>query len=135
VLVWPTPAGTHRLTGADEGGTATRFHPLGALTGGRWSRSVRGVTDSAGNSPFRVLASGATELWAGRVRRGDKLAALGDAALEVERPMHVAGQDSERTLCGQRVDDLREYPVDFPSLEPRLRCPLCDAKLGHPEAR
>jgi hypothetical protein len=81
-----------------------------------------------------VLASGATELWVGRVRPGHKLAALGGAALEAERPLHVAAHGADRTLCDVRTDDLREYPVDFASLEPRLRCPLCNEKLGHPAA-
>jgi hypothetical protein len=81
---------------------------------------------------FRVLASGATELWADGVRGGHRLAGLGDDALEAERPFHVAAQGSDRTLCGTPVRDLREYPIDFASQEQRIRCPLCDERLGHP---
>jgi hypothetical protein len=81
---------------------------------------------------LRVLASGATELWADGIRQGHKLGSLGDAALEAERPFHVAVQGSDRTLCGVSVDDLREYPIDFAAQEQRIRCPICDERLGHP---
>ena len=80
----------------------------------------------------RVFASGATELWADGVRQGDRLGALGDAALEVERPFHVAVDGSRTTLCGAAVDNLREYPIDFAAQEQRIRCPICDEKLDHP---
>jgi hypothetical protein len=83
---------------------------------------------------LRVLASGATELWADGVRQGNRLEALGEAALEAERPLHVARDGSDRTLCDMPVDDLREYPVDFAAQEQRIRCPLCDERLGHPTA-
>jgi len=75
--------------------------------------------------PLRVLVSGATELWADGVRQGHRLDSLGSAALERERPFHVARHGSDLTLCGASVDDLREYPIDFLALEPRLRCPAC----------
>ncbi len=81
---------------------------------------------------LRVLASGATELWADTVRMGDRLDALGDAALEAERPFHVALPRSETTLCGVAVRVLREYPIDFAAQEQRIRCPVCDERLGHP---
>jgi len=81
---------------------------------------------------MRVLASGATELWADGVRQGDRLGSLGDAALEAERPLHVAVEGSALTLCGIEVRDLREYPVDFAAQEQRIRCPLCDVRLGQP---
>jgi hypothetical protein len=81
---------------------------------------------------LRVLASGATELWAADVRSGHRLESLGDAALEAERPFHIAVPDSGRTLCGIGVDDLREYPIDFAAQEQRIRCPVCDERLGHP---
>jgi hypothetical protein len=84
---------------------------------------------------LRVLASGATELWADGVRQGNRLGSLGEAALEAERPLHVAVEGSDRTLCGESVEDLREYPVDFAAQEQRIRCPLCDGKLGHPTVR
>lgn len=80
----------------------------------------------------RVLASGATELWADGVRHGHKLDGLGDAALEAERPFHVALEGSDHTLCGTSVTDLREYPIDFAAQEQRIRCPVCDETLGSP---
>jgi hypothetical protein len=75
---------------------------------------------------FRVFSSGATELYADGVRTGHKLDGLGDAALEVERPLHVAVEGSEQTLCGRPLHDLHEYPVDFTAQEHRIRCPRCD---------
>jgi hypothetical protein len=83
---------------------------------------------------LRVLASGATELWADEVRPGDRLSALGSEALEAERPFHVATPGSDHTLCGTPVRVLREYPIDFAAQEQRIRCPLCDERLGHPVA-
>ena len=83
---------------------------------------------------LRVLASGATELWADGVRAGNRLGALGSEALEAERPFHVATPGNQRTLCGTAVRDLREYPIDFAAQEQRIRCPLCDERLGHPVA-
>jgi len=76
--------------------------------------------------PLRVLASGATELWADGVRPGHRLDGLGQAALTSERPFHVALLGSDHTLCGASVDDLREYPIDFRALETRMKCPACD---------
>ena len=32
----------------------------------------------------------------------------------------------------KKVHDLREYPVDFAAQELRIRCPVCDEKLGQP---
>lgn len=81
---------------------------------------------------LRVLACGATELWAEGMRRGHRREGLGDAALEAERPFHVAVKGAHSTLCGTRVEDLHEYPIDFAAQEQRIRCPLCDLKLGHP---
>jgi hypothetical protein len=81
---------------------------------------------------LRVLASGATELWAGDVRQGNRLSSLGEDALEVERPLHVAIDDELTTLCGARASVLVEYPIDFAAQEPRFRCPICDEKLDHP---
>ena len=81
---------------------------------------------------IRVLASGATELWAAGVRSGHRLDRLGDEALEAERPFHVAMPGAAHTLCGTAVEHLREYPIDFAAQEARIRCPLCDEKLGHP---
>ena len=80
----------------------------------------------AGESRLRVLASGATELWADGVRPQDRLARLGEKALDVERPLHLAADGAAQTLCGVAVDHLREYPVDFSAQEPRVRCPGCD---------
>lgn len=80
----------------------------------------------------RVFASGATELWADGVRQGDRLAGLGDDALELERPFHVALDGSEHTVCGASIAHLREYPIDFAAQESHIRCPVCDEKLGHP---
>lgn len=85
-------------------------------------------------SAIRVLASGATELWADGVQSGHKLGRLGDEALEAERPFHVALPGATRTLCGTDVEHLREYPIDFAAQETRIRCPLCDERLGHPVA-
>jgi hypothetical protein len=78
----------------------------------------------------RVLASGASELWAAGVRPGNRLPGLGDAALEVERPLHVAVGDADLTLCGSSIEDLREYAVDFAALKPHLKCPLCAERLS-----
>ena len=83
-------------------------------------------------SEIRVLASGATELWTDGVRPGHKLDRLGDEALEAERPFHVALPGENRTLCGTETEHLREYPIDFAAQEMRIRCPLCDQRLGHP---
>jgi hypothetical protein len=83
---------------------------------------------------FRVFSSGATELYADGVRTGHKLESLGEAALEVERPLHIAVDGAELTLCGMSVQDLHEYPVDFTAQEHRIRCPRCDdalESLGH----
>lgn len=84
------------------------------------------------HQPLRVFASGVTELWADSVRPGSRFEALGEAALEVERPLHVAREGDERTLCGTPVGDLREYDVDFAAQEQRIRCPACDDALGNP---
>lgn len=81
---------------------------------------------------LRVLASGVTELWADGVRPGHRLDALGEQALEAERPLHVAIAGQSTTLCGLSVDHLREYPVDFAAQEQRIRCPTCDDRLGNP---
>ncbi len=81
---------------------------------------------------FRVLASGVQELWADGVRTGHRLDALGEAALEAERPLHVAVAESDHTVCGRSAASMREYPVEFSALEERLRCPRCDDALGHP---
>jgi hypothetical protein len=87
----------------------------------------------AGERPLRVFASGANQLWADGVRPGHRLGSLGEEkALETERPLHVAVDDSDTTLCGTPVHDLREYPVDFAAQELRIRCPVCDEKLGQP---
>ena len=92
-----------------------------------YARNVKAQT-------LRVLASGATELWADGVRAGNRLSGLGADALEAERPFHLASPGSDRTLCGTPVRDLREYPIDFAAQEQRIRCPLCDERLGHPVA-
>jgi hypothetical protein len=84
------------------------------------------VVDRRGEGRLRVLASGATELWADGVRQGDRLAGLGETAVEVERPLHLAAVGAAQTLCGVPVDHLREYPVDFSAQEPGVRCPGCD---------
>jgi hypothetical protein len=89
-------------------------------------------SDRMNEQTLRVLASGATELWADGVRPGNRLSALGSEALEAERPFHVAFPGSDRTVCGTSVRDLREYPIDFAAQEQRIRCPLCDERLGHP---
>ena len=88
--------------------------------------------DRMNGQPLRVLASGATELWADHVRMGDRREGLCDAALEAERPLHVAVEGSRHTLCGLSVDDLHEYQVDFAAQETRIRCPLCDQRFEHP---
>jgi hypothetical protein len=89
----------------------------------------------ADRAELRVLASGATELWAAEVRQGNRLGGLGDAALEAERPLHVAVADSDRTLCGELVHHMREYLVEFAAQDTWIRCPACDQELGHPQAR
>jgi len=81
---------------------------------------------------LRVLGSGATELWAADVRQGSRMAALGDAALEVERPLHVAQVWADQTVCGESVSYMREYPVEFDALDEKDPCPACDEWLGHP---
>ena len=81
---------------------------------------------------LRVLASGATELWAPDVRQGDRGPALGDAALEIERPLHAAREGADHTVCGQPTWHMHEYPISFADQELRLRCPACDRLLGHP---
>jgi hypothetical protein len=78
---------------------------------------------------YRVLGSGATQLWADGVRPGNRNVGLGDAALKQERPLHVAEPEAEQTLCGMQVQGLREYAVDFGALEQLLRCPGCEAGL------
>jgi hypothetical protein len=78
---------------------------------------------------LRVFSSGATELWADGVRTGHKLGSLGKAALETERPLHVAAAGADVTLCGMPLKDLHEYPVDFAVQEQRIRCPRCDDEL------
>jgi hypothetical protein len=85
------------------------------------------LTDAA-----RVLASGATELWAEGMRRGGGREHLSDAALEAERPLHVAVDGGDSTLCGTDAGTLHEYPIDFAAQEQRIRCPICDRLLGHP---
>ena len=79
-----------------------------------------------------VFASGATELWAANVRQGDRLSGLGEEALEIERPLHVAVTGEDTTVCGVSTRNLVEYPIDFAAQEQRIRCPLCDERLGHP---
>jgi hypothetical protein len=79
-----------------------------------------------------VFASGATELWTGQVRAGHRIDGLGDAAMDVERPLHLARDGESHTLCGLAVDGFREYPVDFSAQEQRIRCPTCDESLGQP---
>ena len=81
---------------------------------------------------IRVWASGATELWAATARQGDRLDALGEAALEIERPLHAAHEGADQTLCGESVRYMREYRVEFVAQEPKNRCPACDRALGHP---
>lgn len=108
---------------------AMTSHPKGGGTRSRCAPSLLGVAESM--ATLRVLASGATELWADGMRR-DPFEGLGDAALEAERPFHVAMEGADSTLCGTRVEDLHEYPIDFAAQEQRIRCPVCDQKLGHP---
>jgi len=91
---------------------------------------LRGMTQD--ESRLRVLASGATELWAATARQGNRLSALGDAALELERPLHAARDGADQTVCGEPVRYMREYQVDFAAQEQRIRCPACDQQLGHP---
>jgi hypothetical protein len=80
----------------------------------------------APSGDYRVLASGAYELWAGSVRPRHRLDALGNAALHLERPLHLAARGAKRTLCGMPTVDLREYPVVFSDQDVSLRCPMCD---------
>jgi hypothetical protein len=82
------------------------------------------------SSDYRVFASGAYELSAGNVRPGHRLDELGDAALYLERPLHLAVVDAKRTLCGMPVADLREYPVVFSEQDVSLRCPMCEELTG-----
>jgi hypothetical protein len=79
-----------------------------------------------GSGGYRVFASGAYELWAGSVRPRHRLDALGNAALHLERPLHLAAVGAKRTMCGMPVVDLREYPVVFSDQDVSLRCPLCE---------
>src|SRR5690242_2325716 len=105
---------------------------MGVKTPMTQQQDGRALMPSESDPALRVFASGITELWADGVRPGDRLARLGDSALETERPLHVAMDDSTTTLCGTPVHDLREYPVDFAAQELRIRCPVCDETLGHP---
>jgi hypothetical protein len=82
----------------------------------------------------RVLASGATELWAADVRPGHRLDRLGQAALELERPLHIALEDADLTLCGTSTRELREYPVEFTGLARHIKCPLCDERYDQSHA-
>ena len=86
-------------------------------------------TDS---NQLRVLASGATQLWSGDVRSGDRREGLGESALELERPLHAARGNADHAVCGEPTWHMREYAVSFAELELRLRCPACDRLLGHP---
>jgi hypothetical protein len=79
---------------------------------------------------YRVFASGASELWAGSVRPQHRLDVHGEAALELERPLHLAPAEASRTLCGMPVVNLREYPVVFSEQDVSLRCPMCDEIAG-----
>jgi hypothetical protein len=79
---------------------------------------------------YRVFASGAYELWAGSVRPRHRLDGLGDEALHLERPLHLAPEGATRTVCGMPVTELREYPVDFADQDMSLRCPMCDDVAG-----
>jgi hypothetical protein len=79
---------------------------------------------------YRVFASGASELWAGSVRPRHRLDGLGDAALHLERPLHLAPASAKRTICGMPVADMREYPVDFADQDVSLRCPMCNDIAG-----
>jgi hypothetical protein len=54
----------------------------------------------------------------------------GEAALELERPLHLAPAEASRTLCGMPVVNLREYPVVFSEQDVSLRCPMCDEIAG-----
>jgi hypothetical protein len=80
--------------------------------------------------PLRVFASGVMELWAGDVRPGDRQGALGDEALTLERPLHLATEGAGHTVCGEPVEFMREYPAEFEAQESKIRCPVCDAWLG-----
>ena len=44
----------------------------------------------------------------------------------------MAVEDSDATLCDMPVRGLREYPLVFGAQEQRIRCPVCDERLGHP---
>jgi hypothetical protein len=83
-------------------------------------------------SAWRVLASGATQLWADGVRQGDRRPGLGDGALETGRPLHLASAASDLTLCGLSCADMIEYRVEFSAQEPRIQCPACAAASGRP---
>jgi len=108
----------------------SRLPPLGSKTQANGLLTI-GQMDAEGR--VRVLASGATELWAANVRPGHRLDSLGQAALEMERPLHIALMNAELTLCGTSTRDLREYPVDFTGLARHIKCPLCDARYEqHP---
>jgi hypothetical protein len=79
---------------------------------------------------YRVFASGAYALSAGPVRPQHRLDVHGEAALELERPLHLAAAAASRTLCGMPVVNLREYPVVFSDQDVDLRCPMCDEVAG-----
>ena len=106
--------------------------PARAKTNGADSCLLSGMAHH--KTRFRVLASGATELWTATARQGNRLSALGDAALEAERPLHVAVEGKDHTVCGESTRYMREYPVEFAAQEQRIRCPACDQHLGHPVA-
>ncbi len=71
---------------------------------------------------FRVVASGAYELWAGSVRPRHRLEVQGEGALHLERPLRLA----TRTACVMPVADMHEYPLVFADQDISLRCPMCD---------
>jgi hypothetical protein len=82
----------------------------------------------------RVLATECWPLahtsWAGSVRPRHRLDALGNAALGLERPLHLAAPSASRALCRMPVVNLRECPMVFSEQDVNLRCPMCDEAIG-----
>ena len=64
------------------------------------------------------------------MRPRHRMDGLGDATLEVEKPLHLAAGAAKWTLCGMPVAELREYPVVFSDQDVSLRCPMCDEATG-----
>jgi hypothetical protein len=48
------------------------------------------------------------------------------AAAWLERPLHIATDGANHTVCGMPAAQLREYPLMFSPQDVSPRCPMCD---------